>query len=93
MRFPSQKPANDIINANVPNKIAHKNKLLEVNFIVVPAIRASILVAMLRLNRHFSPMQVILDFSSFANASNKKFIPKIKKIPKTRIFEYGARYL
>lgn len=88
MLFPSQKPANDIKNANVENKIAHKNKLLEVNFIVAPAISASILVAMLKLNKHFNPIQVILGFSSFSIASSKKCVPKIKKIQKTICLEY-----
>ena len=93
MQFPNQKPVSDITKENIPNIKQQISKFVDVNFIVVPAISASILVARLKVIKHFKPIQVIFGFPSFAKASSMKCVPKIKKIAKTICFEYGKRSL
>lgn len=71
-----------IINAEVINGVL-------VKFKPAPETRASILVAIPRLIRHFNPMQQI-SFFRFSKASKINLSPKIKNIAKTIHLLKGA---
>lgn len=75
-------------NEAAPIKNAGNSNPVWLNFMLAPATRASILVAIPIEIRHLRPMQHI--FSSFcSNASNINFNPKIKNIAKEIQAEYA----
>lgn len=90
-KFPSQNPSNDIKKEKTPILNAGKSNLLPENTKVLPATRASILVATPNPSKQLNPIQQSFSFSSFEKASKTNFIPSIKKTENTINLLNGAK--
>ena len=90
--FPLQKPATDIRKEPTPIIMHANSRFVWVNLKLAPDTKASILVAIPRLIRHFISRHFTGGFSDVKD-SNMNFSPSVRNIPKTIQCENGRTYL
>ena len=92
-KYPNQNPKREFIKVTTPINIEGNQTFTWEKQSVMPAPKASMLVATANANKHPKDKQEIVSSFSFSNASFINFIPKITKITKTIHVFINCRYL